>query len=664
MEITLMMFSGLFWGGGMSGTMGLPPGERDAKLVRTAPADALVYLEWAERGPGKRGAKGIDGFAADPEVQRFFNDVWKAIQTGVEKETSRGRPEEQVLGKHIPAMVRILLSRSGCLSATLDEKGVKLAEAGPGPAKWLALVNGMKVCLVVNGGKEADAIAGHLKELVNLLPADKRKKDLNRQPIPLPDSPPEFSLTLHRHGNYFILGFGKGVIDTAIAGLDGKSQGLAANKDFAAAAGKVSFDRTANITFLNVKAGVKKAEAIVGPQVANIVKMLGLDTLDTLVTSTGVVDGEIRARSYLGTGGKTDGVLALFSGRGIKPADLAHVPADSDLVVAFSMNAANVLNAARTIVAAADKPSAARLDALIKAFENELGLNVQKDLFAAFGDVWVLHDSKSAGGFYLTSLVASLEVKDHTKALDVFTKMMDVLEEKLPGEIRGGGRFGRRRAINRKRQEFMGETIYYINIVGEFAPFAPAFCLTKTHLLVAPHPQALKAHIRFLKSGDAKFSDRMGKEFPLPEGDVLGLSYFESNRLLRLVYAFAPYFGQVVASMVQSEGAEIDIFSLPSARGVLPYFGDSFSTTVRTPQGILSESRNVNPAASAAGAFMLMPVMMFWSLRSARIRAGGGAAVPPRVIKLNWNGPKPHRVPAAASPPRRAASVAAKPLAS
>ncbi|MFQ5734925.1 MAG: hypothetical protein ACE5KM_23570, partial [Planctomycetaceae bacterium] len=405
----IMMMSGMFWGAGVVGTMGLPPGERDATLARTAPADAVLYVEWAERTAGRKGAEGIDGLAADPEVQQFLADVYKAIETGIAKETERAGPEERTAGKHAPPLVKMFLNRPGCLSVSFDEKSIKAgggADRLPG-MRWLSFVAAAKATLVVNGGKDAEKIAAHIQELVNLLPADQRKKGLQRQPLPLPPGAMGLSLTLHRHKNYFIVGFGKGTIDQAVAGLDGKSKGLTGRAAFSGARKRVSFKRTANFTWIDAKSAVGKVKGLMGKEVGGTIKLLGLDDMQVVVSATGVVDGRIRSRSFLGTGGKTEGVLALFSGRGIKKSDLEHVPADSDMVAAFSVNAKEILAAIRKIVAVAAPGAKDDFEKLIKQFETELGLKLEDDLMTAFGDVWVLHDSKSAGGVFVTSLVAS-----------------------------------------------------------------------------------------------------------------------------------------------------------------------------------------------------------------------------------------------------------------
>ena len=64
-----------------------------------------------------------------------------------------------------------------------------------------------------------------------------------------------------------------------------------------------------------------------------------------------------------------------------------------------------------------------------------------------------------------------------------------------------------------KKAKFLDETIWYINTVGDDdVPFAPSFCMTKTRLFVAAHPQALKAHLRFEKGNESNFAAKLGKE--------------------------------------------------------------------------------------------------------------------------------------------------------
>ena len=590
------------------GLLGMPPGERDAAFLRCAPVDAAVYVEWAERSAGKPGAPGIDGLAADPEIREFLKQVEQAILDAVEENTAGGGPEEQILGEALPGLIKRLLNRSGCLYLNYDNEAPKKAgenaskkegdapAAGPPMKAWINLVAGVQVTLIVNGGDEADAIAKEIKKLLELLPADARTDNIQRQSLPLPLPMPGLALTLHRHEKYFIVGFGPNTIDAAIAGLTGKSKGLTANERFQQAMKRVAIERTAGLSWIDVKGIVEKiANSPIGLQAAVVnamVKMVGADAIDSIASAAGVADGRIRSKTFITTDGQTDGILSLFAGRAIKPADVQHVPADADLVMAFSLSAPKVLAAVKDIIGKAHPQSRDVFDQLLKQFETEFGASVEDDIFGAFGDLWVFHDSPAAGGLFVTSLTGSVEVRDSAKAEKVFSQSMKLLEQALPGETQPAPR---RRGIFLEKGEFLDRTIYFINTVGDDdIPFAPAFCLTDKHLLVTPHPQAMKAHLRFLGGQKANFASRLGKLVPSAEGDLLSVSYFDTKSLIRYVYAVAPYFGQVILSELQREGFPLNIFSLPSAEAILPYVGNSVSTTVRIsplpPRGITTST--------------------------------------------------------------------------
>ena len=84
----------------------------------------------------------------------------------------------------------------------------------------------------------------------------------------------------------------------------------------------------------------------------------------------------------------------------------------------------------------------------------------------------------------------------------------------------------------------------------------------------------------------------------------------ESSKAIRLLYTLAPYFGQVLFSGLQSEGFEMTVFSLPSARAILPYVDDSEMHVLRTADGILVRSRSSLPFGSLLPS-ALAPMLMF-----------------------------------------------------
>jgi len=451
--------------------------------------------------------------------------------------------------------------------------------------------------------------------------------------VPLPGT----TIVLHRHEQYFILGVGAGTVDAAVAGLSGDSKGLTANARFNEATAKVALKRTSLVTWLDIQELRNSATKVLGPQGAMIeptLTMVGAEKIDSYVAISGIVEGQLTSRSYLQTGGKTNGLLALAAGRGMAQADFEQVPGDADFVWGLSLNVSKVLAATKDIVGKAEPDSAQMLDATITQLEEELGLKLEDDLLAAFGDVLMLHDSPGAGGVFASSLVASLEVRDAPKAKAAFTKIMEIVEQSM-GDT-GGSRY-RRRAVQLEKKSFLDVDVYYINTIGDDdVPVAPAFCVTDKYLLMALHPQALKSQLRFLKTGKAKFSDRFTKDFAVPKGDLLSFSYFQSSELIRYLYAAAPYFGQIIFSMIQSEGGEIDIFSLPSARAILPYVKDSSSFVVRTPEGILCEGRSALPLP-IGGFGSMLPFVMLSSGTVMRLGGpvGGGRQFAPAAVQFD-----------------------------
>jgi hypothetical protein len=615
-ELVLLLFG--------SGLMGLPPGERDLKLLRCPPAGSVLYTEWAERSSGQPGAQGIDGLAADPEIRDFLAAVQQAVKASVEQGTRNGGPEVETAGRHVPPLVWILLNRPGCLYASYDAQAAAEQAAGqPAPVRAAAL-QGLRVTLVINGGPQADEIAKHLEELVKFMPAGSGQNGLQRRQLPLPV--PGVSLMLHRHEDYFILGLGQDTVDAAVAGLSGQPQGLAASVQFASALNRVHFDRTASVTWLDVKSALAAVVQAAGPQgamIQGVAAMIGAETVESYVAATGVVDGQIQSRSFITTGGKTEGILSLAAGRAMQPSDFERVPADADFVFAFSLNLPKVLAAVREIVGKADPESTEQFEALIRQLEGELGLSLEDDLFQAFGDVWTLYDSPGGGGFLATGLVASLEVKDPQKASAVFKKMMDIIQANVDGERNVGNGF-RRRGVVLAEREFLDRTIYFLNSIGPSPPFAPAFCLTDKQMLVSLHPQTLKSHLRFLQADGETFASRVGTDIPVPEGDLLMLSFSDTKRLAEFLYALVPYAGQTLVSQLQAGGVDLDVFTLPSARAVLPYDSDSTSTLVRTPEGLLSNGKSGFPIPGAGGLLMNVPGLFFWSFGTAvhRVEAG------------------------------------------
>ncbi len=607
-EVIAVLFAGgLSLGGGL---LGMPPGERDDTLVHTVGEDAVVYIEWSARSEGEFGAKGIDGLVADPEVKEFIHKVKTAILDGIASETGNSSdPLEQTLGEAVPPIVLSLIDNPGCISVSYDADKVKIdPEVGPNP---IAFIAGLNVTIVFNAGDNADEVGKNIEKILEFLPAALRGNGINRQrlPIPLPNA----NLTLHRHENYFIIGFGEGTVDQAIAGIKGEREGLAANERFNTAFEGVKVDRLGSVGWLDVKGVLERVTKILGPQgqmVSHISKAIGADALESITSTSGVVDGKVVGNTFVTTGGSVRGILALAAGRGLTSADVKHIPVDADFVLAFSLSLPKVMEAVEQVLGAIEPQSAEFFKAIVSGVEAELGLSLKEDFFEAFGDAWTVYDSPSAGGVFITNLVAAVEVKNAEKAYRVLSRLMQVPKATLPGD--SGGR--RPRGVFLGERKFEDRTVYYINTVGDDdIPFAPAFCVTNSHLLVSLNPQNIKSHLRWVAEENEKSLADVQK-IESAEGDVLKFVHCDTGTAVRYIYAVAPYIAQMILSEVQQEGIDIDIFSFPSARAILPYMSDSNAKVVRTETGLKIEQSGPLPTGFGSAVFVNLPAFMFMSV--------------------------------------------------
>jgi len=610
-EILLILLSS----SGLGPLLGMPPGPRDDALLRLPPTNAIVYTEWAARGPGMKGAPGIEGLIADQEVAQFLGKVHAAIVDGIIADTENRSPEEQVLGEVLPRLGFELVKHPGCLYLSYEEDHIINGDTPP--TMLMSVAQGVRFALVINGEKQADQIAADLLELTQFLPGGERRESLDHLQIPLPL--PGIPVTAHRHKDYFILAVGDGVLDAAIAGLDGKSNGLADAERFQAGVKQVGFERTGGVTWVDTRQLLKVVTSILEPagvDVASTAEMLGLDSLDYIVSASGIEsNGQISCRNFIATGGKTNGILKLAAARGIKTDDVKHIPADVDFAFAMSLDATQILEEVRQILSAVGPGPAQALEDALRQIEDETTVSVEGDVFTALGDAWTLHNSPSGGGVLFSGIVLTVDIRDAEQARATYDKMMDLIKLNLPGINEGL----RSRGAEMKNRDFLGQDIDYLNVVGDDdVPIAPALCLTKERLYIALHPQSIKSQLRFLKSKEASFADRMADDFKLPAGDLLSLTYWDAEATVKLLYSLVPYFGQMIMTEVQSNAAvDIDIFDIPSAHAILPYISPYTSSTVRTPEGILTTSTSTLPLPLGSGMSTILPMLSFLRMQRA-----------------------------------------------
>lgn len=588
----------LLSGGGLMGT---PPGERDAAYENCAPQKSLVYYEWSPSVEGKPGAPGVDGFVADPEIQEFRLKLNTLMTQLTEKVISRSPEEAREILKDLPEVSKIIMGKSGCFylhyvfPTDFDENTDPMA----------AMV-GINGTIILNAERQADRLEEILCRFFTLIPeVESAPESLDHFQIPIKDVP--FEIVVHRHGSYLIFGWGKETIQRAIDGLDGKVKGLGESEEYRKAMDSIKMDRTAAVSWIDTQGAMETGTKILGPPgaiVQGVAAMTGLSGVKSIATITGVMENQIRTRSLVMTDGKTEGILSLASGRNMLGSDLLHIPKDSDLVIALSLNHEKMLETFRSVFGSLSGNGISDFEEGLSTLEEKLGIKLEDDILAAFGDVWTFYNSPSLGGVLMTSPMITLEVENFEKAKNVYDKLIALFRQMLPET------HGSMKGLGLKQYEFMGHKMDVLMAPDDDFPFVPTFCLTEKLLFIAMNPQTLKAHFRLSGNNAPSFVQKLSNEIPVPSGDIFSFSYINTDRFVRLLYAAAPYVARYLVLELKREDIDVEMNDLPSIQAILPYLANSWTAAARVEHGILFESQSPLPVAGGASLIFNLPMFL------------------------------------------------------
>jgi len=586
-DFGLVLFSVITWFATM---LGLPPEPRDPALLRCAPKDSAVYLEWAGRGTGKSGGTEFEGLMADQEIRAFFGEADAAIRRLL-TEALEGSEGANDLAKSIPEIQRMLIMNPGSIS-------VKFGPALVGPAVKKAQESGVEIPVEMQGftgiegtlifqmGENPEEMEQHfLRTIRTATEGDVDSAKLDRTEIPL--KIPGLRVIFHRHQGYLIVSTQQTGIDSAIAGIDGKDQGLGEQARFQKSTGKVVFPRTGSLLWIDTKGiygAMSTGFGLPGMMANGVVTMLGLEKIDSIACASGIEEGKVAVRNWTETRGATGKSLAFSSGKGIDKSRFDLVPRDADLVVAGSLDLPKAISEYEKLAVALSKGEMFEPWKEFQSHLKEMELGIS-ELLKPFADNAIVYDAPGSGGLIFSGPVLLLEVRDRELAKVLVDKLVRLIREKLPPFDE------RSRGVLLSEGEFLGEKIYFTDQVVQGPKMInPAFCLTKDSLVIGLHPQSIKGHLRMVsESSTPRFSSRLsdGKEgFAVPEGRLLLVRYLNLQSAGRLFLPLLPYGEIQASSQLHMTRIGMPVLYFPSSAAILPYLKDHLSAVVRNEEGI------------------------------------------------------------------------------
>lgn len=585
-------------GGGIGVPLGVPPGPEDPLLAKVAPEECLFYASWAGMAtPEPDSPNQVEQMLAEPEIQQLLKDVEQQIVTGLQKVAEEEGDEAELVFRLAPDLVKTLLTRPTAVF-------VSRAEIGEGPPD-------VSATLIVNLGDKKGVVEDSLNKLESFVPESARKSvEIGGAPAHQVQFGPEVpALTWMIRSNYLIAGVGDDAVTSVF-----KRASTPPPEWMVSLRKNLAVERLSTVSYLNVESLVNKLAPLGGPEVATVLDASGLDGVKSLSSVTGLEGTGFVGRSLLEVQGQPEGLLEVVAGQPLAAEDLAPIPADSTLALAFRFDAAKAFDLFLDAVEQVEPGARGEIMEGVDEIKDELGVDVREDILASLGDVWCAYNSPGEGGLILTGLTATVAVKDPAKLQRAHDRFVGLMRAEMGG--RGDER--RHRGPRLKEIKVAGEEVFVITGIDDEFPFAPSWCLTDTHFLFAAFPQNIKA---MLTRGDEYKSLATAAEVaPLLAEDTgpTLLFYQDTPELFRLGYPLLQMLAAVASQELQEEGLDVDVSLLPSARSILPHLRPGVTMMQRTNAGIVFETRQTLPGGNVGATIPLLGAIGVPAIAAAR----------------------------------------------
>jgi hypothetical protein len=249
--------------------------------------------------------------------------------------------------------------------------------------------------------------------------------------------------------------------------------------------------------------------------------------------------------------------------------------------------------------------------------ENQLGVDLSRDIFKAVGDTWCVYSAPSEGGLLVTGLTIVAPLRDRERLAKAEERLRTMASAAMhpPGDLNS---YGRGSEATIADCEFRGNQIHFLNFIGEPIPVAPAWCITDKELIISLSPQTIKAHLS-RKAGAGSLADVPAVMNALHgSGGPTYVSYADTTAMVQTLYPLLQFAFQAISSEAQREGVRIDSSILPSAAAILPHLEPSVSTATMTKDGLLVTRHGTLPMEFETLPLLSMPFYLFAARSSAR----------------------------------------------
>lgn len=609
----ILLVAALLGSSPLSLPLSLPPLPEDPVLSQIAPEECLWYLSW--NGVAKADPKSpnhTEQLIAEEEVQRFLGEIEARLRDALRKGAPQN-PQGAELANQASKLIAAFVKRPMAVYI----ESVTITPQGPG----------VRGGLVLSGGDQADEIRAAIEQIESTLltgrggavptgggtpgkandPQAAGKSKWRK--LPTPPGAPEVEYGWQE--KYLIVGFGAGSADEIAARFTGATPNWLANIKK-----QLKVERPAMLHFLNLQQIRVMAQSALAVQGINVFGPLGLNNVMHYASVSGLEGEGSISRTQIATKSKPSGILALMGDKPLQASDLARIPKDATIAAAARIDADRVFNEIQSTVAKIDRRAGEEMRRELAEMEKHLGLSISGDILKSLGDVWTLSSAPSEGGILITGLTLTVSVKDRAKLVAVHDKLVASARSADAAARQGLPPGARRRGVEIADFDFHGQKIFFANFIGEEVPFAPAWCITDSELIVAPFPQMIKARLsRGSASGSLADVPDVAKALRSSTPPT-GIVYQDTATIFRTVYPFVHMLASFACGELQREGIDIDVSLLPSAAAIEKHLRVGVTMIHSANDGVYLTSTDSLPIATAALPMALGPAMFFTMARS------------------------------------------------
>ena len=405
-------------------------------------------------------------------------------------------------------------------------------------------------------------------------------------------------VTFGFHGKYFVVGVGRHAVQDILARWYGPPPAWLAK-----AMEQTPVPRRTGIVYFNLKALRDKLLPLAPSRkdAVAMLEMLGLDNVDSLVSTTGLEDYGMINRVHLALDGKPRGLLDMVADRPLTAKDLEPIPSDALMALAARVDTNRALEA---LVAAYEQAGGAG-DADARKAVEELKTDHVRRFLGSLGDTWCVYNSPTEGEVAFCGWTVVVPVRDRAAFRENWQKLCAMAEEAKPDEKRDGKTDGATHFVAQptelRKCRFGGEEIYY----AAGLPIAPAFHLSDREVVMTLNMPAMKAYL-------ARKDHRSLAALPgvaLALGDAhrpMALGYCDTPRLFDFFYPLVSVYASTGAFVAQEANLDLDPTFWPSAPSIRAHLRPDITTLERTPQGVQLTCRYCFPTGGASGPLWLI----------------------------------------------------------